>query len=97
MHVRRKTRKHRSTRATAGEMFLVGMDRQGVVRISRAVDAPTLGRYLHEIADELIAGQPPERGAYAAHPWPWQQRSAKKGFLRTAPGHPEANQGPAQP
>jgi hypothetical protein len=46
----------RSTRETAGEVFLVGMDRQGVVRISRAVDARTLGFYLHEIADDLIAG-----------------------------------------
>jgi hypothetical protein len=31
------------------------MDRQGVVRISRTVDARTLGLYLHEIADDLIS------------------------------------------
>lgn len=47
----------RGTRGTAGEVFLVGMDRQGVVRISRTVDAQTLGLYLHEIADDLIAGR----------------------------------------
>jgi hypothetical protein len=34
------------------------MDRKGVVRISRSVDESTLGLYLHEIADELIGGQP---------------------------------------
>ncbi|MFI1093620.1 hypothetical protein [Streptomyces sp. NPDC020917] len=38
-------------------MFLVGMDRQGIVRISRSVDARTLGLYLHEIADDLLAGR----------------------------------------
>ncbi|SEG89459.1 hypothetical protein SAMN05216223_12088 [Actinacidiphila yanglinensis] len=47
----------RNTRSTAGEVFLVGMDRKGVVRISRSVDEPTLGRYLREIADELTAGR----------------------------------------
>ena len=59
MMERRRTHRRkpqRSTRGTAGEVFLVGMDRQGVVRISRAVDARTLGFYLHEIADDLIAG-----------------------------------------
>ncbi|MBY8879044.1 hypothetical protein [Actinacidiphila acidipaludis] len=60
MMERRRTHRRKpqrsSTRGTAGEVFLVGMDRQGVVRISRAVDARTLGFYLHEIADDLIAG-----------------------------------------
>jgi hypothetical protein len=45
-------------------MFLVGMDRQGVVRISRAVDERTLGLYLREIADELMGGSGPAGGPF---------------------------------
>ncbi|WP_037909148.1 hypothetical protein [Actinacidiphila yeochonensis] len=52
----------RAAASAAGEMFLVGMDRQGVVRISRAVDERTLGLYLREIADELMGGPGPGPG-----------------------------------
>lgn len=42
-----------AARATAGEVFLVGMDRQHIVRISRSIDKATLALHLHDIADTL--------------------------------------------